>query len=181
MSRAPSTPVRGPRTAPGRGNQGLRLPEEYLNPTRSPTQFGVPSPTPGIEGLPFYDDVPIDDPMYEGQPVPQGQRFRVGQVRGQCVITRPRTQGRKRSSQRVVIEGQAQFIAVNAYRLGFNAGYASAQSPMDQRRHCVRIRTFVRWIDGQFERARLSQDPDWPRKKSKTGLTRTGRRRRGPG
>lgn len=183
----PGTSTVRPRTGtplrPGTGREGQVIPRSILEPPTGPQgdPFGLPSPTQGIQGLPAYDNVPVDDPMYEGQPVPQGQSIRVGKVRGQCVITIPATTGRKKLGQQVVIARVAQRIAIDAYRQGFNHGYASAQSPIDTNRHCIRIRTFVRWMDTRLKQALLSQDPSFPRKKSKTGVTRTGRRRKGPG
>ena len=178
------TPPRNPpRTRPrtGTGREGQVIPREILEPTRNPTQYQVPSPTQGVSGLPFYDNVPLDDPMYEGQPIPNGQIIRVGKVNGQCVITIPATTGRKRLGQQVLIARIAQTIAVNAYRQGFNHGYGSAQNPINVKQHCLRITGFVRYLDGQMKRAILSQEPSFPRKKSITGVTRQGRKRKGPG
>lgn len=185
MSRAPSIPLprplpplRIPRT-PGRGTT-------LLPPTTDEGWLSLANPI-------VIEYVGTNDPMYGGQAVPQGQLSRRGQNVGtrRCAVTAPNTKSYRDLRKRVAKMNDVSRLALIVYRRAYRTGYQVAKredrltSPNPfmsaQRYECNQIDSFCRWLDAELKRIMLSQDPSWPRKRSKTGLTRAGRRRRGPG
>lgn len=152
------------------------------------TQFNLGTflnPSAGI--MTFGWLVPLNSPLYGGQPIPEGLLFRgaTDTKTGVCVFTTPATRGAKKLKTQVVIAANVARLMMQAYDMGYVDGYAvgSSRGNKSQRnsKRCEGIYRSARRFDTLLKQALLSQDPSFPREKSITGVTRKGRRRKGPG
>lgn len=183
MPTAPAIPL--PRQLPP-----LRIPR---TPKGTPTVL-IPSANDhfDLSDAIIIQNLPANNPQYGGQPVPEGQLFRRGKdpATGRCTTTTPNTQGNRKLKSRVVIAQEVQRMMLYAFRVGHRVGYgvgkrANDNFPFATKRamsfECQELEFYNRQFDTMIKRAMLSQDPSFPREKSKTGVTRKGRRRKGPG
>ena len=137
-----------------------------------------PDPIPGFGTLPVYFNVASNDPSFAPATVPNGALVFRRQRNGVCVIT---TTNSPLGNQSVMIQRRAIEMACDAYRMGFRHGIYATTSPISATQNCIMVDRFCRWLDTQSKLRSLPHNPSFPRKKSKTGVTRTGRKRRGPG
>lgn len=128
----------------------------------------------------------VGDPLYNGQPIPQTDYLRkAGPQKNRpyrCVTTTPNTKANQKSDQRVIKMRDCIRLALEQYEIGYAIGFRIGNAKIRSRDlECKAIERNCRRLNDQLKRLQLSQDPSFPRKKSKTGVTRIGRRRKGPG
>lgn len=174
-------------------------------PTKNPTKLPNPNPDkttsdPSIIDDPVFDldlsesyvveNVSEDDPLFGGTKPHPGQLYvRAKSKTGRCVLIQPKNLGNKRMKTKVIIASDVQWLLNRlwsiAYKTGFDTGVATYNFTMTQnparQTECNGIERARRWLDSNVKQKLLSQDPSFPRKKSITGVTRIGRRSKGPG
>lgn len=131
--------------------------------------------------------VGVGDPVYEGTVVANTTLVQPGRVkwRGRtkrCTMTLPQTKdGNSKSDKKVCLQRSLIKIAFEQYEIGYMVGYRVAKSLLPITVECQAVKKNSRRLNDQIKAATLSQEPSFPRKKSKTGVTRIGRKRKGPG
>ena len=187
----PKSPKPKPKPKPGTDEPDL--PTVRVKPHRSPLDFQddpMWSPAELYFSRPIMlHNIGVGDPVFEGRTLANTTLIEPGRQRSQkpsklkrCVTTKPQTKdGNSKSDKKVCLQRDLIQIALEQYEIGYMVGYRVAKTLFAEKVECAAIQKNTRRLNDQIKRVTLSQEPSFPRVKSKTGVTRIGRRRKGIG